>query len=139
MQQVLSGLQLESGIGCVSLYLDDMIVFSESLIDYIDYLKAAFNRLRKAGHGLMLNPKKCKVVCDEIEYLGHVVTLQGLKPNNRILDAFRCFSNNNFWDLHHIIVILYQITLELHIFYTVLPGKGHHLNDQQIVKLLLTP
>jgi len=60
MGQVLSGLQLESGIGCVSLYLDDMIVFSESLIDYIDYLKATFNRLRKAGHGLMLNPKKCR-------------------------------------------------------------------------------
>ena len=69
MQQVLSGLQSESGIGFVSVYLDDVIVFSESLIDHINHLKAVFNRLRKAG--LMLNPKKCRIVCDEVEYLGH--------------------------------------------------------------------
>ena len=64
-------------------------MFSESLIDHINHLKAVFNCLRKAG--LMLNPKKCRIVCDEVEYLGHVVTPQGLKPNNRNLDAVRCF------------------------------------------------
>ena len=89
MQQVLSGLQSESGIGFVFVYLDDVIMFSESLIDHINHLKAVFNCLRKAG--LMLNPKKCRVLCDEVEYLGHVVTPQGLKPNNRNLDAVRCF------------------------------------------------
>ena len=41
MQQVLSGLQSESGIGFVSVYLDDVIVFSESLIDHINHLQAA--------------------------------------------------------------------------------------------------
>ena len=40
MQQVLSGLQSESGIGFVSVYLDDVIVFSESLIDHINHLKS---------------------------------------------------------------------------------------------------
>ena len=49
-------MQSESGIGFVSVYLDDVIVFSESLIDHINHLEAVFNRLRKAG--LMLNPKK---------------------------------------------------------------------------------
>ena len=44
MRQVLSGLQSESGIGFVSVYLDDVIVFSESLIDHINHLKAVFNR-----------------------------------------------------------------------------------------------
>ena len=99
-----------------------------------------FNRLRKAG--LMLNPKKCRIVCDEVEYLGHAVTPLGLKPNNRNLDAVRCFppptNLKQLQQLHHIIVVLYQIMLELNILYTVLPGKGHHLNGQQIVKLLLT-
>ena len=80
MQQVLSGLQSESGIGFMPVYLDDVIMFSESLINHINHLKAVFNRLRKAG--LMLNLKKCRIVCDEVEYLGHVVTPLGLKPNN---------------------------------------------------------
>ena len=89
MQQVLSGLQSESGIGFVYVYLDDVIVFSESLVDHINHLKPVFNCLRKAG--LMLNPKRCRIVCDEVEYLGHVATPLGLKPNNRNLDAVRCF------------------------------------------------
>ena len=49
-----------------------------------------FDRLKKAG--LMLNPKTCGIVCNEVEYLGHIVTPQGLKPNNRNLDAVKKFS-----------------------------------------------
>ena len=49
-----------------------------------------FDLLKKAG--LMLNPKKCRIVCNEVEYLGHVVTPQGLKPNNWNLDAVKRFS-----------------------------------------------
>ena len=89
MQRVLAGLQSESATEFVSVYLDDVIVFSESLVDHIKHLKAVFDRMRKAG--LMLNPKKCKILCDEVEYLGHVVTPCGLKPNNRNLDAIKNF------------------------------------------------
>ena len=89
MQQVLAGLQSECGTEFVSVYLDDVIVFSETLMDHINHLKAVFDRLKKAG--LMLNLKKCKVVCNEVEYLGHVVTPHGLKPNNRNLDAVKNF------------------------------------------------
>ena len=39
----------------------------------------------------MLNPGKCKIVHDEVEYLGHVVTPQGLQPNCRNLNAVRHF------------------------------------------------
>ena len=39
----------------------------------------------------MLNPKKCRIVCDEVEYLGHMVTPHGLSPNNRNLDALKNF------------------------------------------------
>ena len=73
----------------VSVYLDDVIVFSETFTDHIKHLEAVFDRLKEAG--LMLNPKKCRIVCNEVEYLGHVVTPQGLKPNNRNLDAVKNF------------------------------------------------
>ena len=51
------------------LYLDDVIVFSETFTDHIKHLEAVFDRLKEAG--LMLNPKKCRIVCNEVEYLGH--------------------------------------------------------------------
>ena len=44
-----------------------------------------FECLRTAG--LKLNPAKCRFVCDEVEYLGHLVTPAGLKPNKHNLNA----------------------------------------------------
>jgi len=84
-------LQSESATDFVLVYLDDVIVFSEALEDHIVHLKAVFDRLR--GAGLMLNPGKCKIVHDEVEYLGHVVTPRGLQPNNCNLEAVRHFSS----------------------------------------------
>jgi len=37
----------------------------------------------------MLNASKCKLMCSEVEYLGHVVTKDGLKPSNHNLEAVR--------------------------------------------------
>ena len=51
---------------CYSACLDDVIVFSETLIDHIYCFE-----------------KNC--VCDEVEYLRHAVTPQGLKSNNQNL------------------------------------------------------
>ena len=58
MQKVLSGIQCDNGNDFVSVYLDDVIIFSESLWDHIIYLKAVFNCFRSAG--LKLNLKKRK-------------------------------------------------------------------------------
>ena len=40
---------------------------------------------------MKLNPKKCEFMSEEAEYLGHIVTPQGLKPNQRNLDAVKEF------------------------------------------------
>ena len=74
MQQVLAGLQEGNVTDFVSVYLDDVIVFSETFTDHTKHLEVVFDHLKKAG--LMLNPKKCRIVCNEVEYLGHVVTTQ---------------------------------------------------------------
>ena len=62
----------------MSVYLEDVIVFSETLVDHIAHLKAVFDRLR--GAGLVLNPGKCKIAHDEVQHLGHVVTSRVLQP-----------------------------------------------------------
>ena len=43
----------------------------------------------------MLNPSKCKILQDEVEYLGHVVTSKGLRPIDHNLDAVRHFPRPN--------------------------------------------
>ena len=88
MQRVLSKLVTETD-DFVTVYLDDDIVFSQSLDAHLEHLKKVFTCLKDAN--LILNPSKCKFISGEVEYLGHVVTPQGLKPNTRNLDAVREF------------------------------------------------
>ena len=83
MQGVLSGLQF------ISVYLDDVIVYSETLAEHVSHLRIVFKCLRTAG--LKLNPAKCRFVCDEVEYIGHLITPAGLKPSERKLTAVREF------------------------------------------------
>ena len=49
MQRVLAGLQAENVTEFVSVYLNDVIVFSETFTDHIKHLEAVFDRLKKAG------------------------------------------------------------------------------------------
>jgi len=62
------GLKTECGKEFVSLYLDNVIIFSATLEDHTKHLRMVFGRIREAS--LKLNPKKCKFVCDEVDYLG---------------------------------------------------------------------
>ena len=89
MQCVLAGLQTPSGTKFMSVYLDDVIVFSETLQDHIEHLEVVFDRLKRVS--LKLNPSKCKILCEEVEYLGHIATSRGLQMNKRNLKAARNF------------------------------------------------
>ena len=88
MQKVLMKLR-KSGEDFIAVYLDDIIIFSKTLQDHLDHLKDAFSCIREAN--LKLKPSKCSFICEEVEYLGHVVTPNGLKPNTRNLTAVREF------------------------------------------------
>ena len=79
MEQVLTGLNPEQGPDFVKVYIDDVIVFSPTLTDYLHHLRQVFDRIREAG--LKLKPTKCRFVAPEVEYLCHVLTPEGLKTN----------------------------------------------------------
>ena len=68
MQVVLAGLEWSS---CF-VYIDDILVASKSFEEHLSHLKEVFSRLRKAG--LCLKPKKCSFLCDQVVYLGHVIS-----------------------------------------------------------------
>lgn len=75
MNTVLAGL---TGLKAF-VYLDDIIIYALSIADHSEKLKAVFERLRTFN--LKLQPSKCTFMRKEVNYLGHVITDQGVKPN----------------------------------------------------------
>ena len=73
----------------MAVYLDDVVVFLQSLQAHLKHLTKVFDHLKAAN--LKLNPKKRIFMSVEVEYLGHIVTPQGLRPNKRNLDAVKEF------------------------------------------------
>ena len=86
MQQVLSGLNPGDGNDFVAAYLDDILVFSRTLPEHLEHLRKVIDQLRSAN--LKLKPSKCKFLCSEVEYLGHVITPGGLRPILVLLKPF---------------------------------------------------
>ena len=58
------------------IYLDDIIVFSRTPEEHFHRLKAVISKLRAAG--LKLKPTKCDLFKQQIKYLGHVVSKEGV-------------------------------------------------------------
>lgn len=63
---------------CV-VYMDDILVFSTSLEEHINSLRSIFNTLRKAK--LKIQIDKCDFLKKETQFLGHLLTNRGIKPN----------------------------------------------------------
>ena len=64
MEEVLAGLHWTS---CL-VYLNDIIVFSQTIEDHLDKLREVFSRIRDAG--LKIKPTKCHLLQRSIHYLG---------------------------------------------------------------------
>ena len=74
------GKSVTSGLQLISVYLDDVTVYSETLAEYvINHIIIVFEHLRTSS--LKLIPAKYRFVCDELEYLGYLITPAGLKPS----------------------------------------------------------
>ena len=46
-------------------------------------------RLHEAN--LKLKPVKCHFICEEVEYLGHIITQNGVRPNPAKVTAVKIF------------------------------------------------
>ena len=84
-------LKTDAEPGFVDVCLDDIIVFSKTVEEHIHHLEQILECFREAN--LKLNFPKCKFCCSEVQYLGHIVTPNGLKPNVR--NTCRCFIFNS--------------------------------------------
>ena len=67
------------------IYLDDMIVFSDTPDEHLRRMRVVFDHLRE--HGLKLKPSKCEVFKSEINYLAHHVSQKGVLPSKKNLES----------------------------------------------------
>ena len=64
-----------------TVYLDDILVFSRSEAEHIEHLRQVFGALRH--HSLHVKRSKCSFGRKSIEYLGHIVSRDGVAPDPR--------------------------------------------------------
>ena len=75
METVLRGMQWERAV----LYLDDIIIFSETIEDHMQRVEEILIRLKQAN--LMLKPSKCHFFKRQVEFLGHIVSQKGVETD----------------------------------------------------------
>ena len=79
--QVLSGLVKV----CCELYLDDLIIFAQSIQDLLNNFRRILERFRE--YNIFINPEKCKLGLEEVSYVGHTINSHGIHFNREKIDG----------------------------------------------------
>ena len=84
MQRMLSGLDEFCNV-----YIDEILVFSRNLGEHKNHLEIVFEQLRM--YNLKLHPTKCQLARAKVEYLGHIVSADGVTPYPAKIQAVESF------------------------------------------------
>ena len=66
-------------------YLDDIVVYIQTLKEHEMHLKKVFHRLRE--HKLYVKPKKCEFAREQITFLGHKISEGQIRMDERKVQA----------------------------------------------------
>ena len=70
-------------------YIDDILVFSDTVEEHMEHLRLVFQHLQ--GVGIKLHPQKCSLGCSTVPYPGHVISAQGIFPDPAKVTAVEKF------------------------------------------------
>ena len=70
-------------------YLDDVLIFSNTMKEHMEHLTEIFDRFREAK--LKLNGKKCQFAKSEVLYLGFILSKDGIRTDESKIEAVRTF------------------------------------------------
>ena len=62
--------------GFVRVYMDDIIIYSKNMTEHAEHVEAVLAALSNEGY--CCRPEKCVFGADEVPYLGHVISGDGL-------------------------------------------------------------
>ena len=80
--------ELLGDIEGVKAYIDDILVIKKgSFKEHLEQLEEIFRRCQNTN--LKLNAEKCRFGLNEIDYLGYIVTPEGIKPNPKKIKAIQ--------------------------------------------------
>ena len=68
-------------------YLDNILIHSPDVPTHLVHMRQLFQRLRKAD--LKLNREKCNFFKSHIQYLGHLISGEGIKPLPEKLESIK--------------------------------------------------
>ena len=71
----------------VLVYLDDILFFSKTPAEHEQHLRVVLSLLRK--HEFKAKMSKCQFNCAELHFLGHIVSREGLKVDERKVKVIR--------------------------------------------------
>ena len=63
----------------VEIVVDDVLIWAENIAQHDERLEKFLDRVRKVG--LKLNDKKSVICTQQVEYVGHLLTSEGLRPS----------------------------------------------------------
>jgi hypothetical protein len=87
MNTALSGL---TGTRCF-VFLDDIVIYANSLADHERKLRDVFRRLRQ--NNLKLQPEKCEFLRTKVTFLGHSISEREVEPDSRKVEAIENYQN----------------------------------------------
>jgi hypothetical protein len=69
----------------ISVFFDDILVYSSNIQDHLSHLKVTLEVLR--AWQLFAKKSKCRFGGSEIDYLGHLISVEGVKADGKKLCA----------------------------------------------------
>lgn len=77
------------GLDFAFAYLDDILIASVDEVEHMKHLRILFQRISE--YGLNINLQKCEFFKSDIEFVGHLITPDGIKPRPEKVEAIRNF------------------------------------------------
>lgn len=84
-QRVMNNLIATGRWNYVVVYLDDILIFSDTIAEHKRHLTEVLSILQKAR--FRLSPTKCVIAVQKVEFLSHLITVTGLEPSPEKIQA----------------------------------------------------